>query len=129
MRNNTFRWKSFLIKFASLSSIIIVANLFLVVFFGSQFWSNAAYFFGTDARTTFAVLMFLEGAILLALGAGVGVDGRIVSYGKYGKIYQDDSRDLTKALDAKNEKQNDMGKILIVSGGTTLIISLLVLMA
>ena len=129
MRNNTFRWKSFLTKFAGLSSIIIVMDLFLVVFLGSQFWSNAAYFFGTDARTTFAVLMFLEGAILLSLGAGVGVDGRTVFYGKYGKIYQVDSKDMTKALEEKNEKQNDMGRILIVTGATILVISLLVILA
>jgi hypothetical protein len=64
---------------------LLVADYLGVYFYGSWFWSNAAYLFGSDIQVTFGVLMFIEGAAILALGA-IWASGSMATQFQWGNI-------------------------------------------
>jgi hypothetical protein len=115
-------WARFLIKAAIFFGVVFLADFVLVFFFGSQFWLYG-YIFGSDIRTTLGVLMFIEGAVLMALGVGVGVGTKTVYYGKYGKIYQYSSLDEQNQRGEKTESKDGIGLLLLTVGGVILAVS------
>ena len=80
------KWRIILVRASVFWIAVILADLVLVYFFGSQIWSNAGFLFGNDAKITLSVLLFIEGGVLLAMGtlwASGSMDN--VYYGKYFK--------------------------------------------
>jgi hypothetical protein len=115
-------WVRFLVEAAVFFGVVFLADFVLVFFFGSQFWFYG-YIFGSDFRTTLGVLMFIEGAVLIALGVGVGVGTKTVFYGKYGKIYQYSGLDEQNQRGEKTENKDGIGLFLLFVGGAILIVS------
>lgn len=109
---------------------LILADLALVYFFGSQFWSYAGYLFGTNAKITLSVIMFIEGAVLIALGI-VWASGAMESRFQGSNIQTNPyfHKDEWKQRGEQTEKQNDVGKILMLTGGPILIASFILVIA
>jgi hypothetical protein len=105
---------------------LILIDYFVVYFFGPQFWSYAGYFFGTNTRITLAVLMFVEGAVLLALGL-VWASGsmEIQFQGSNLKTNPYFHKHDLKLRNEQTEKENIVGKILVLAGGPILLVSVI----
>jgi hypothetical protein len=124
------KWRSVLVRACFFWSLVILVDLILVYFFGSQFWSYAGYLFGNDARITLSVLLFIEGGILLVMGtlwASGSMDS--VYYGKYGKTPASLSREDWKYRKEQTERPSNVVKILMLVGGLLLLASFLLLFA
>jgi hypothetical protein len=109
---------------------LLVADYLGVYFYGSWFWSNAAYLFGSDIQVTFGVLMFIEGAAILALGA-IWASGSIETQFQWGNIRTNPhyrGEDWKQRRD-EIRQENAVGKILMLAEGPILIASFIVLLA
>jgi hypothetical protein len=109
---------------------VILTDLVLVYFFGSQIWSNAGYLFGNDVRITLSVLQFIEGGVLLAMGT-LWASGSMnnVYYNKYGKTPASLSREDWEQRKEQTENPNNSTKILMLVGGLLLVAAFLLLLA
>jgi hypothetical protein len=124
--NGVSKWRNVLVRASFFGIAVILADLVLVYFFGSQIWSHAGYLFGNDARITLSVLFFIEGGILLAMGtlwASGSMDN--VYYGKYGKTPASLSREDWEQRKEQTEKPSSVVKILMGVGGLLLIAAFL----
>jgi len=119
-----FKLRNVLIRAACFWCALVLADFVLVYFFGPQFWSYAGYVFGNDVKVTLAVLMFIEGAVLLALGL-VWASGSMETVFQGGNLKTNPyfRKDDWKQRREQTEKQNDVGKILMLAGGPILIAS------
>jgi hypothetical protein len=111
-------------------SAVILVDLVVVYFFGSLIWSYAGYFFGNDIRTTLTVLMFVEGGVPFAFGA-VWASGAMETWFQGGNLKTNPyfRKDDWKQRREQTEKQNVMGKVLMLAGGPLLIASLILVFA
>ena len=111
-------WTRLLVLAASFWTILILLDVLAVFFFGPQIWFYAGYFFGNNLRTTVGIIMFLEGAILLALGS-VWVSGAMETVFQGGNLKTNPyyRKDDWKQRKEETEKQNVAGKILFLVGG------------
>lgn len=113
-----------LLKAALFWFTLALADFLAVYFFGPQFWSYAGYFFGNNITITLAVLMFIEGAILLTLGL-VWASGAMETVFQGGNLK---TNPYFRKYDWQERKeqtgqQNEAGKILMLAGGPILIAS------
>ena len=124
------KWRNVLIRASIFGIAVILADLILVFFFGSQIWLHAGYLFGNDARITLSVLLFIEGGVLLAMGA-LWASGSMdkVYYGKYFKTPASLSREDWELRKEQAENPGNVVKILILLGGLLLIAAFLLLLA
>ena len=124
------KWRNVLIRASVFWSAVILADLGLVYFFGSQIWSNAAYFFGNHAGITLSVLLFIEGGVILAMGT-LWVSGSMdnVYYGKYGKTPASLSREDWEQRKEQTENPSNVVKILMLVGSLLLVVAFLLLFA
>lgn len=106
-----------------------LANLVLVYFYRSWFWSVAGYFFGSDVRTTLGILMFIEGAALLAVGL-IWASGSMetVFQGSNLKTNPYYRGDDWKQRKEETQQENIVGKVLILAGGPVLLASFIVVL-
>jgi hypothetical protein len=127
---STSKWRTVLIKASAFWSAVILTDLVIVYLYGPQIWSSAGYFFGSDVKTTFAVLMFVEGGILLALGL-LWASGAMETWFQGGNLKTNPYfRNYDwKQRREQTEGQNIAGKILMIAGGPLLFASLIVLFA
>jgi hypothetical protein len=111
------KWRSILVRASFFWSLVIIADLVLVYFFGSQLWSHAGYLFGSDARITLTVLLFIEGGVLLAMGT-LWASGSMnnVYYGKYGKTPASLNRIDWEQRKEQTENPSTVVKILVLVG-------------
>lgn len=108
---------------------MILVDFVVVYFFSSQIWSYAGYFFGSDIRTTIGVLMFVEGAVTLALGVVRG-GGNITSIGpRSGRTYRNIGLDGRKVYGEQTEKQDVTGIVLMLAGGLLLTMCFILFLA
>jgi hypothetical protein len=124
------KWRNVLVRACFFWSLVILADLILVYFFGPQIWSNAGYLFGNDARITLSVFLFVEGGVLLAMGtlwASGSMDN--VYYGKFYKTTASLSREDWEQRKEQTENPSNVVKILILMGGLSLVAAFLLLLA
>ena len=116
------KWRNVFVRTSIFCISLILADLVLVYFFGSQIRSNAGYLFGNDARITLSVLLFIEGGVLLAMGT-LWASGSMnnVYYGKYAKTPASLSREDWEQRKEQTENPSNVVKILILMGGLLLI--------
>jgi hypothetical protein len=124
------KWRGVLVRACFFWSLVILVDLVLVYFFGSQIWSYAGYLFGNDARITLSVLLFIEGGVLVAMGA-LWASGSMnnVYYGKYGKTSASLTKEDWEQRKEQTENPSNVVKILMLVGGLLLIVSFLLLFA
>ena len=125
-----FKLRNVLIRAACFWCALVLADFVLVYFFGPKFWSYAGYVFGNDVKVTLAVLMFIEGGVLLALGtlwASSSMEN--VQYGKYRKSYAYFSKEDWEKRREQIENPSDVVKILMLTGGVILITSIILVLA
>ena len=122
------KWRSVLVRASAFWIVVILADLALVYFFGSQIWSQAGYLFGNDSRSTLSVLFFVDGGVLLAMGT-LWASGSMVnvSYGKYGKTPASLSKEDWEERKEQIENPNNVIKILILMGCFLLVAAFLLL--
>lgn len=115
-------WRNILIKAIVFWSAVILTDFVLVFFFGSRFWYYAGYFFGNDVRTTFIVLMFIEGAVIFAIGA-VWASGSMETTFEADNLLTNPyyQKEQWKQRREQTEGQNVTGKLLMFVGGPLLI--------
>jgi hypothetical protein len=128
--NRVSVWRKVLIRAGFFWFALLVADYLAVYFYGSWFWSNAAYLFGSDIQVTFGVLMFIEGAAILALGA-IWASGSMETQFQWGNIKTNPYYHGEDWKQRKDEiqQENAVGKILMLAGGPILIASFIVLLA
>jgi hypothetical protein len=113
---------------AVLWTVVVVADFAAAVFLGPQFWAYAPVFFGTDIKTTFVTLLFVEGAFVFAIGA-------VWAAGAMETTFEGDNlatnpyyqREQWKQRREQTEGQNIAGKFLMLAGGPLLIAAILLL--
>ena len=122
-------WRKVLIGAGCFWSALILADYIAVTFYGPWFWSNAGYVFGNDVRTTVGILMFVEGAVLLALGlvwASGSMETRFQGSNLRTNPYF--HKDDWEQRKEQTSQENVAGKILILAGGPILLASFIVLL-
>ncbi len=122
-------WMKLLVLAACFWAVLIFLNVLVGYFFGPQIWFYAGYFFGDNLRITVGVIMFIEGAILLALGS-VWASGAMETVFQGGNLKTNPyyRKDDWKQRKEETEKQNVTGKILLLAGGPILIASFFVVL-
>jgi hypothetical protein len=122
-------WARLLVIAASFWTVLILLDVLVGYFFGPQIWVYAAYFFGNNLRITVGVIMFLEGAILLALGS-VWASGAMETVFQGGNLKTNPyfRKNDWKQRKEQTEMQNVAGKILLLIGGPILIASFFVVL-
>ena len=122
-------WRKALLKATFFWLVLILADLAIAYFFSSHQWSNAEYFFGNNLRITLGVLMFIEGAILCTLGL-VWASGSMETVFQGGNLKTNPyyRTEDWKQRNEQTEKENIIGKILMLAGGPILIASFVVVM-
>ncbi len=120
-------WRKVVISAACFWSALLLADYIVVYFDGSWFWSNAAYLFGSNVQVTFGVLMFIEGAAMLALGA-IWASGSMETQFQWGNIKTNPYYHAEDWKERRDEiqQENATGKILMLAGGPILIASFIV---
>jgi type VI protein secretion system component VasK len=119
-----FGLRTVLMKAACFWLALVIADFVMVYLFGPQLWSYAGYFFGSDIRTTLIVIMFIEGAVIFAIGA-------VWASGSMETTFEGDNlmtnpyyqHEQWKQRREQTEGQNATGKILMFVGGPLLIAS------
>ncbi len=116
--------KSFIFWF-----VLVLADYLAAFFFGPQIWSYAGYFFGNTITITLAVLMFVEGAVILTLGL-VWASGAMETVFQGGNLktnpyYRGED---WKQRKEQTQQQNEAGKILILVGIPILIVAFIIVM-
>jgi hypothetical protein len=123
-----FNLKKVLIVASFFWAVVILADCATVAFWGPQIWAYAAAFFGTDIKTTFVTLLFVEGAFVFAIGA-------IWAAGAMETTFEGDNlatnpyyqKEQWKQRREQTEGQNIAGKLLMLAGGPLLIASIILL--
>lgn len=125
--------------FSGLTRILIIAGCFWAVlilldvivgyFFGPQIWFYAGYIFGDNLRITVGVILFIEGAILLAIGS-VWASGAMETVFQGGNLKTNPyyRMDDWKQRKEETEKENVTGKILLLLGVPIFIASFFVIL-
>jgi hypothetical protein len=124
------KWGNVLVRASVFGIAVILADLILIYFLGSQIWISVGYLFGNDVRITLSVLLFIEGGIFLAMGtlwASGSTDN--VYYGKYGKTPATLSREDWEWRKEQTENPSNVVKILFLMGSLLLIAAFLLLLA
>ena len=62
-------WKRLLLIIAAFDLVMLIANFAAAFSFGFQLRSSASWLFGSSDKETFGSLLFIEGAILIGIGA------------------------------------------------------------
>jgi len=108
--------------------VVVLVDYVTVVFWGARLWALSADFFGTDMKTTFLTLMFIEGAFVFAISAiwaagamETTIEGDNLATNPY---YQ---KEQWKQRREQTEGQNITGKLLMFAGGPLLIASIVLL--
>jgi hypothetical protein len=122
-------WLNISIKVALFFVILVISNYLVINFFGSRLWSNDSYFFGSNIQTTMEILLFIEGAILLALGSlwALG-SSENTSYGIYRKNFGGFSEEDWKSRRKLAEKPGDAIRTLLIVGSLTLITAFVIIL-
>ena len=109
-------------------AVVVLANYVAVAFWGTQIWAYASSFFGTNFKTTFTTLLFVEGAFVFAIGA-------IWAAGAMETTFEGDNlatnpyyqKEQWKQRRDQTEGQNITGKFLMLAGGPILIASIILI--
>lgn len=122
-------WRKVLLGAGCFWSALLIVDYLLVYFYGSWFWSNAGYIFGSDIRMTLGVLMFIEGAAILAMGA-IWASGSMETQFQWGNIKTNPyiHREDWKQRNEQTENEKSVGKMLMLAGGPILIASFIVVL-
>ena len=122
-------WGKVLVRAGCFWFALIFADYLAAVFYGSWFWSYAGYFFGTSSTLTLGVLMFLEGAVLVVMGA-IWASGAMETVFQGGNLKTNPyyhSQDW-KIRREQTQKENIAGKVLLLAGGPILLASFIVVL-
>jgi hypothetical protein len=120
------KWLSIFVWSLPFFGVLIISNILAVELFGFQILQQYSYFFGNNLLTNLGVLFFIEGGILVALGSlwSLG-SSENVSYGMYRKNYGSFSKEDWEDRKKLTENGGRTIKILLIVGGLTLIIAII----
>jgi hypothetical protein len=105
---------------------IFAIDLIAVFFYGTQIRLTAEWIFGSDDKTTFGSLLFMEGALILGIGAllaGGFAEGRIHASKAPSTSYV--AEKLSKQRAEFREAQISTGLLLMLTGLPLIIMSIL----
>ena len=107
---------------------LVLADYLAVYFFGSQFWAYAGYFFGNNVTVTLAVLLFVEGAVILTFGL-IWASGAMETVFQGGNLKTNPyyRQEDWKQRKEQTKQQNEAGKILVLAGGPILLAAFILL--
>ncbi len=119
-------WKKILFKASITAIILFIANLFVVYLMGPTIWLYAGYFLGNSLQATLSVLLFVEGIIILSLGA-VWISGAMETRFDGSNIMTNPYRrqEQFKQRSEMLEQENTSGKVMILTGAPILIVSII----
>jgi len=62
-------WKKAIIIMAIFNVLIVFLDLIVIFFYGPQIRLSVAWLFGSEDKTTLSSLLFIEGALIIGIGA------------------------------------------------------------
>ena len=118
-------WKKFLFLFALFEIIIVLADFFIAFSYGDILRTTAGLFFGGNDIETFGELLFIEGAILLGIGAMLAAgysENVIFSYRDPSTAYRVEK--ISKDRGEFREKQISTGFLLMFIGAPLIVLTI-----
>ena len=118
-------WKKFLFIFALFEIIIVLADFFIAFFYGDILRTSAGMFFGGNDTETFGGLLFIEGAILVGIGAILAAgysENVIIPYRDPSTAYRVEK--ISKDRAEFREKQISTGLLLMIIGAPLIILTI-----
>jgi hypothetical protein len=122
-------WKKVLIIFAISDVLIVLADFVATFFYGSHLRTEAGWLFGSNDKETFGSLLFIEGALIVgvgaALAAGFAENRMSPPLGSPSAPYDVEKISETRA--EFREKQISTGLRLMLLGAPLIIIPILLI--
>ena len=118
-------WKKVLILFSIFEILIILADFIVAFLYGIALRTYAGWIFGRNDTETFGSLLFLEGAILVGVGAIMAAgysEMVIVHHRRPSTAYTVEK--ISKDRGEFREKQISTGILLILIGAPLIIITI-----
>lgn len=106
---------------------ISLVDFAIAYFFGPQIWAISSLLFGTDIKTTFAVLLLFEGAVLSTFGI-IWVSGAMESEFDGSNVQTNvyNRRIQMRQRGEQLRQQRETGRVLIVLGVPLLFAGILI---
>ena len=128
MQKSISGWKKVLIMFAIFEILIILADFIVAFLYGITLRNSAGWLFGRNDTETFGSLLFVEGAILVGIGA-------IISAGYSENVIAPVRSPSTPYIVEKiskqraefREKQISTGTLLMLLGAPLIVITIFLL--
>ncbi len=119
-------WFPVLVKLSITVFFLGLLDFLIVFLIGPQLWSNVGYLFGSDTKSAFCFLMFIESGVLLAFGS-LWASGPMdnVRYGRTEKTHGAISREDWEQRKKLAEKPNQVISVSLLTGGILLAASVL----
>ncbi len=118
--------KKALAYFTVILAATIISDLLIVSFFGPALSSSASYIFGTTFKENLLSLMFVEGAILLGMGAlsagGFSESGMTRTQGPKAAY---DVEKLSPGRPERRREQTRVGAVLMLVGAVLLLMMII----
>ena len=123
-------WRRAFVAAALFWVALTAVNLVVVYIYGPHLWANASYFFGTTYKATLGIIMFVEGALLLAAGL-IWASGSMETTFQASNLSTNPyyHKEDWKQRKEQTQKENTAGKALILAGAPIFIASIAVVLA
>ena len=118
-------WKKVLIMFAIFEMLMIIADYIAAFLYGTTLRTYAGWIFGNNDTETFGSLLFLEGAILVGVGALLAAgysENVIIHHRRPSTAYTVEK--ISKDRAEFREKQISTGIFLMLIGAPLIIITI-----
>ena len=123
---NISGWKKAIIVMAIFNVLIVFIDLIVIFFYGPQIRLSAAWLFGSEDKTTLSSLLFIEGALIIGVGAllaGGFAENRIHPPRAPSTPYTVEK--ISKQRSEFREEQISTGLLLMLAGLPLIIMSIL----
>jgi hypothetical protein len=123
---NLSGWKKVIAVMAFFNVLIFAIDLVAVLLYGTQIRLTATWLFGSDDKTTLGSLLFIEGALIIGIGAllaGGYSEGRIQASKAPSTPYVADK--LSRQRAEFREAQISTGLLLMLTGSPLIVMSIL----
>jgi hypothetical protein len=123
---NISGWKKAIIVMAIFNVLIVFIDLIVIFFYGPQIRLSAAWLFGSEDKTTLSSLLFIEGALIIGVGAllaGGFAENRMHPTNVPSTPYTVEK--ISKQRSEFREEQISTGLLLMLAGVPLVILSIL----
>ena len=118
-------WKKVLFMFVLFEMLVIFADFIIAFFYGNTLRTFTPMFFGGNDKETFGSLLFIEGAILVGIGAILAAgysENVIIPYRDPSTTYRVEK--ISKDRAEFREKQISTGLLLMLIGAPLIILTI-----